>query len=257
MTLVQIAPIKIFQLTPSRRATITGRRPYLILKFQLTPSRRATEIDKVYQKCMEISTHALTEGDPPLFVEVSGYENFNSRPHGGRRHENINSRHHIHFNSRPHGGRPTGAMSRRRWFRYFNSRPHGGRQVCDVINLEFDHFNSRPHGGRQGYTGSSSRRKEFQLTPSRRATEAAGYMVVTEGFQLTPSRRATPSRLQTRTVRKFQLTPSRRATRDSEGIRKRLRISTHALTEGDETGTRSWEASTDFNSRPHGGRQRW
>ena len=84
MTLVQIAPIKIFQLTPSRRATITGRRPYLILKFQLTPSRRATEIDKVYQKCMEISTHALTEGDPPLFVEVSGYENFNSRPHGGR-----------------------------------------------------------------------------------------------------------------------------------------------------------------------------
>ena len=191
MTLVQIAPIKIFQLTPSRRATITGRRPYLILKFQLTPSRRATEIDKVYQKCMEISTHALTEGDPPLFVEVSGYENFNSRPHGGRRHENINSRHHIHFNSRPHGGRPTGAMSRRRWFRYFNSRPHGGRQVCDVINLECDHFNSRPHGGRQGYTGSSSRRKEFQLTPSRRATEAAGYMVVTEGFQLTPSRRAT------------------------------------------------------------------
>ena len=42
----------------------------------------------------------------------------------------------------------TGAMSRRRWFRYFNSRPHGGRQNSPVIRRRPRYFNSRPHGGR-------------------------------------------------------------------------------------------------------------
>ena len=98
--------VSAFQLTPSRRATslILTSRPRNI--FQLTPSRRATprdgdtfvlvnisthaltEGDKPELRFMEllvISTHALTEGDPFLSVSSSGRSNFNSRPHGGRR----------------------------------------------------------------------------------------------------------------------------------------------------------------------------
>ena len=52
--------------------------------FQLTPSRRATPLGR--KKCLElvISTHALTEGD--IIQSGAGYsaDYFNSRPHGGR-----------------------------------------------------------------------------------------------------------------------------------------------------------------------------
>ena len=53
-----------FQLTPSRRATAFF---FLILRgfpFQLTPSRRATDESIFFRDRLNISTHALTEGDP-------------------------------------------------------------------------------------------------------------------------------------------------------------------------------------------------
>ena len=119
----------------------------------------------------------------------------------------------------------------------------------------FKYFNSRPHGGRRFALHFSSSTVSFQLTPSRRATNAPITINHPILFQLTPSRRATPPPLPfqraighfnsrphggrrcPRTVQvgrfKFQLTPSRRAT------------------------TRTILPATPrlhFNSRPHGGR---
>ena len=117
----------------------------------------------------------------------------------------------LHFNSRPHGGRPRRCGGRHNR-RYFNSRPHGGRHTSKEL---------------------APRRMVFQLTPSRRATEAGGIFVLifkisthalTEGDVISPRNTAIGML--------FQLTPSRRATR-----RWNLRI---------------W--ISHFNSRPHGGR---
>ena len=66
-----------FQLTPSRRATISRllcRKPQKL--FQLTPSRRATFRSSLSPAAVFISTHALTEGDAtrshfPLFIIIS------------------------------------------------------------------------------------------------------------------------------------------------------------------------------------------
>ena len=97
-----------FQLTPSRRATF-NRRSFLDMPaiFQLTPSRRATRAKIFYRISVDISTHALTEGDlyrirerkivnvfqltpsrraTPSSFFLPGYLYFNSRPHGGRRY---------------------------------------------------------------------------------------------------------------------------------------------------------------------------
>ena len=54
-----------FQLTPSRRATNFSNASTPNNAFQLTPSRRATNISRSSAGCVGISTHALTEGDPP------------------------------------------------------------------------------------------------------------------------------------------------------------------------------------------------
>ena len=69
--------MSLFQLTPSRRATVMpitqdGR----LSAFQLTPSRRATQAHIVNVDCHSISTHALTEGDGKfrqIFLLNRGY----------------------------------------------------------------------------------------------------------------------------------------------------------------------------------------
>ena len=118
------------------------------------------------------------------------------------------------------------------------------------------HFNSRPHGGRPITSQNFSLSSIFQLTPSRRATD----FYFTHGILLS-----------------FQLTPSRRATGHLCHGLQRHGISTHALTEGDNTAlsgcteeerfqlTPSRRATVTgrclrlsasyFNSRPHGGRR--
>ena len=83
----------IFQLTPSRRATSAPPVATIIIEtFQLTPSRRATLAPIGARSGLDISTHALTEGDKiPMNAEPSS-EHFNSRPHGGRRSSHWSSR---------------------------------------------------------------------------------------------------------------------------------------------------------------------
>ena len=96
----------------------------------------------------------------------------------------------------------------------------------------------------------------FQLTPSRRATSSVmntcshfgiSTHALTEGdgniycyivfglFQLTPSRRATVSPCSFTPSGIFQLTPSRRATEQRLFFFCSFEISTHALTEGDNS----------------------
>ena len=54
---------ELFQLTPSRRATKALSEDQIAELFQLTPSRRATDHGITIFAKMQISTHALTEGD--------------------------------------------------------------------------------------------------------------------------------------------------------------------------------------------------
>ena len=61
--LVPVPDASVFQLTPSRRATLLDNFRQNLDTFQLTPSRRATHSDIFPQR---------------------GRGNFNSRPHGGR-----------------------------------------------------------------------------------------------------------------------------------------------------------------------------
>ena len=76
---------RIFQLTPSRRATLLRCSLALLDIFQLTPSRRATCQSGIRLLCCNISTHALTEGDEVVPRCHMITQHFNSRPHGGRR----------------------------------------------------------------------------------------------------------------------------------------------------------------------------
>ena len=54
---------------------------------------------------------------------------------------------------------------------------------------------------------------------------------------------------------KFQLTPSRRATDCQIITYEQVIISTHALTEGDNSVRHFYRSAQYFNSRPHGGRR--
>ena len=95
-----------FQLTPSRRATLTGGKltgvkdisthaltegDYItgnLCLIQDISTHALTEGDYRMRKTImmsEISTHALTEGDLHPREKKPLPENFNSRPHGGRR----------------------------------------------------------------------------------------------------------------------------------------------------------------------------
>ena len=137
----------------------------------------------------------------------------------------------------------------------FEDSTHGGRQRNRAGCVGTHHFNSRPHGGRRNLSAHLFFFFIFQLTPSRRATVYVthwppcilyfnsrphggrliwicllNYSFV---FQLTPSRRATINPAITLATTLFQLTPSRRATPLPGLIYTR----------------------TNFNSRPHGGRQ--
>ena len=148
---------------------------------------------------LDISTHALTEGDMISFVTLFVLGYFNSRPHGGRLLSVFSlPGQEFHFNSRPHGGRPASSSTvsavsefqltpsrratlcchpRRFSHVYFNSRPHGGRQQPSMVSLLLFHFNSRPHGGRHINNLEWTKSILFQLTPSRRATSFLSSML--------------------------------------------------------------------------------
>ena len=75
----------LFQLTPSRRATINPAITLATTLFQLTPSRRATS---TLPSSSVIPVFQLTPSRRATTLRKSGAwncEDFNSRPHGGRR----------------------------------------------------------------------------------------------------------------------------------------------------------------------------
>ena len=77
-------------------------------------------------------------------------------------------------------------------------------------------------------------KKEFQLTPSRRATGFPNVHGCYEAFQLTPSRRATDDvRKKVQNLSNFNSRPHGGRLRCSGAFRSWKYISTHALTEGD------------------------
>ena len=138
----------------------------------------------------DISTHALTEGDPRdgdtcILVNISTH----ALTEGDRRCDYVRGQKII----------STHALTE-------------GDEFLSRVRRMSSYFNSRPHGGRRGYFRSSGKLWKFQLTPSRRATKTRSVVcrareisthALTEGdmnedddmwepkFQLTPSRRAT------------------------------------------------------------------
>ena len=162
-----------FQLTPSRRATAGGITLGMLGVFQLTPSRRATVLSANRRQERQISTHALTEGDDFLQSTSTDLNDFNSRPHGGRRKATQTNTGTQTFQLTP--SRRATALSHRLSIaqQHFNSRPHGGRPIprFTLVRLVISthaltegdngssfklsrssNFNSRPHGGRRKYT---------------------------------------------------------------------------------------------------------
>ena len=75
----------VFQLTPSRRATLVPYNDFEEKVFQLTPSRRATINPAI---TLATTLFQLTPSRRATTLRKSGAwncEDFNSRPHGGRR----------------------------------------------------------------------------------------------------------------------------------------------------------------------------
>ena len=161
---------------------------------------------------------------------------------------------------------------------HFNSRPHGGRHFLIYLLRLLYHFNSRPHGGRHALTRRLNFSLVFQLTPSRRATKHCGrfkeyprhFNSRPHGGRLFPGNSVLSSR-------DFNSRPHGGRQESLPLIPKFCYISTHALTEGDPFPAYLWiktpafqltpsrratyecqliiPKGTDFNSRPHGGRQ--
>ena len=109
------------------RCHSTSRNPL----FQLTPSRRATLTMQQFPVIFSISTHALTEGDIDRYSSFFEFCLFQLTP--SRRATLIFCRNdgicRVYFNSRPHGGRQLRFLLHSAPADYFNSRPHGGRQA--------------------------------------------------------------------------------------------------------------------------------
>ena len=159
-----------FQLTPSRRATLTGGKLTGVKDISTHALTEGDNGDGARSAVENISTHALTEGDAKHRARRTSWKHFNSRPHGGRRIQVLAAWHGSHFNSRPHGGRQNSPVYPLYWGLFqltpsrratavgsvkgnlienFNSRPHGGRPLQLESSALPEYFNSRPHGGRQ------------------------------------------------------------------------------------------------------------
>ena len=162
----------IFQLTPSRRATILSRIVERKWKdFNSRPHGGRLQCNRIFFSHGKISTHALTEGDCNATEFSFRTEKFQLTP--SRRATQPVFLPHIrvfHFNSRPHGGRPLveTSLTTMQTFQLTPSRRATLRDVdklevqefqltpsrrathSDLHSLDFlIYFNSRPHGGRQ------------------------------------------------------------------------------------------------------------
>ena len=182
---------KTFQLTPSRRATkfLKESKPFLFIS-----THALTEGDihlRSFARKCRISTHALTEGDQNSTESGMHGEDFNSRPHGGRR---------FYLPSFPP-------------LYDFNSRPHGGRHSTPHVLLKTSLFQLTPSRRATQTNGSTDVTIEISThaltegdgtaAAEKRLEEGISTHALTEGdlagnssddsriFQLTPSRRAT------------------------------------------------------------------
>ena len=116
------------------------------------------------------------------------------------------------------------------------------------------HFNSRPHGGRRWSLRKSADQLYFNSRPHGGRLPYGNGEQEVYVFQLTPSRRATETVFFTPLRRKIS-THALTEGDDTEGIVAVLvDISTHALTEGDMWMPIPRNIPLYFNSRPHGGR---
>ena len=120
----------------------------MVTGFQLTPSRRATFRRLFQAHSVDISTHALTEGDRPIFASMLESGHFNSRPHGGRPFFSLSFFLLILFQLTPsrratsdsNGNAVSNPIST-------HALTEGDKWKDDALQ-DVLNFNSRPHGGR-------------------------------------------------------------------------------------------------------------
>ena len=187
----------VFQLTPSRRATILRNRQLIhLLNFNSRPHGGRRGFRHQFAAAHGISTHALTEGDRGAISAVHQILPFQLTP--SRRATKLwpygynlvtfqltpsrratffphTKKHHLHkISTHALTEGDAFAMSISFLLAYFNSRPHGGRRLAVFVVCWRLHIST--HALTEGdfelsllYTYGSI----FQLTPSRRATRAS------------------------------------------------------------------------------------
>ena len=148
---------------------------------------------KIKLEGMEISTHALTEGDIVVMFIRASRVYFNSRPHGGRQALTARKRYtkRISTHALTEGDGDGFFAFSCNCMRISTHALTEGDSSISIISISKPHFNSRPHGGRRLYHVFIQFTGIFQLTPSRRATLRGISTLPIKLFQLTPSRRAT------------------------------------------------------------------
>ena len=246
-------------------------------RFQLTPSRRATRCTVHLVNLIEISTHALTEGDQfTTALRLSFFISTHALTEGDILPACILIQNCI-FQLTP---------SRRATDFYFThgillsfqltpSRRATGH-LCHGLQRHGISTHALTEGDNTALSGCTEEER-FQLTPSRRATfsrmclnqpihisthaltegdcSRSGHLIFPEIFQLTPSRRATVTGRCLRLSASYFNSRPHGGRRDSDRIKDVFAyISTHALTEGDHILIRYSTRYPHFNSRPHGGR---
>ena len=188
----------LFQLTPSRRATVEEAMPVIAWK--------------------HISTHALTEGDEPTGKSTGRNGPFQLTP--SRRatlpgiHRNLSRG----FQLTPSRRATSLQLESSALPEYFNSRPHGGRRKLFQMRFLARLFQLTPS------------RRATRCFSSFQHFSSISTHALTEGDNPRASCSATASSIST-----HALTEGDRA---RPALQRLLQISTHALTEGDERGNR-------------------
>ena len=213
VTWVPILCSQIFQLTPSRRAT---REPVCHIQaeeFQLTPSRRATKEQILAVSNPIISTHALTEGDglgcthfPASTISTHALTEGDGNPEPYTEDHCIST--HALTEGDSYARFITLSMSA---FQLTPSRR--ATSSLHLLSRPLVDFNSRPHGGRPSPVTPIRFIRSISTHALTEGDEVRQLLNILSGiFQLTPSRRATHNGCRGIFRTEFQLTPSRRAT---------------------------------------------
>ena len=121
---------------------------------------------------MEISTHALTEGDTTIRLGIMFCATFQLTPSRRatpcRTHSSVTLAFQLTPSRRATGSDPVPAVPV-----LFQLTPSRRATRCGIfLQSQPGHFNSRPHGGRRLRCNPPPGLDPFQLTPSRRATRS-------------------------------------------------------------------------------------